>query len=181
MVMLLISITLLTGCDYGEHDTWQEAIYENENQVHNILLKEEIEGYTVVVYEFTPESNADDLPKNLQTIGISFLSGSNKEGWRHEQSRWMYYENEDLMMGSERFNKTDDQGNDLVTFYVSYGEVRNPKAKHVELLLRNRGEADYEEVKMLNGKGGRYYFKIGDYYKVRLLNGKKEVIHSQGG
>lgn len=172
---------LLTGCRYGDHDTWQEAIYDNVKQVDNILHKEEVEGYTVVLYEFTPERGNEELPKNLKTIGISFLSGSNDEGWRHERSGWMHYENDDLMMVSERFNRTDDKGNEVVNFIVNYGEVRNPKAEHVELLLRYRGEAAYEEVPMIKGNRGRYYFKIGNYYKVRLLNERKEVIHSQGG
>lgn len=80
-IFLFVSMLLLTGCRFGSHDTWQEAIYDNGKQVDNILHKEEVEGYTVVLYEFTPERNDDELQKNLKTVGISFLSGSNEEGW----------------------------------------------------------------------------------------------------
>ncbi|MBY6037145.1 hypothetical protein KUV80_10785 [Fictibacillus nanhaiensis] len=180
-IFLFVFMTLMTGCRFGTHDTWQEAVYDNVKQVDKILHKEEVDGYTVVLYEFTPERGHEELPKNLKTIGLSFLSGSNKEGWIHDQSRWMHYENDDLMMVSERLNKTDNKGKEVVNFIVNYGEIRNPKAEHAELLLRYRGEAAYEEVPMIQGIRGRYYFKIGDYYKVRLLNEKKEVIHNQGG
>jgi hypothetical protein len=62
-IFLIVFMVLLTGCRFGAHDTWQEAIYDNVKQVGNILHKEEVDGYTVVLYEFTPKRGDEELPK----------------------------------------------------------------------------------------------------------------------
>jgi hypothetical protein len=181
VVIILFLSLVFTGC--STYNSLEKALEDNVPNVQEIIHTEKADNYTVVLFKTKPDKK-DALPvHNFTTIAVAYLKGNNQQGWEFvEYPGWTHYENEDFMMLGERFTRDNEQGNTITEIYTSFGEIRNPQVARVQLLKRYQGEADYKDTKIIETpSGGRFYFEIGDYYKVRVLDEKENVIHTQGG
>jgi outer membrane lipoprotein-sorting protein len=182
LAILLVLLTIFfTGC--GTYNTLEQALEDNVPNVQEIIQTKKVDKYTVVLFSTKPDRKEPLPVHDFTTVAVAYLKGDDHQGWEFvDYPGWTHYENKDFMMLGERFTNDDDQGNTKVEIITSFGEIRNPKVTQVQLLKRYYGEADYEDTDIIKTpSGNRYYFEIGDYYKVRVLDSKNNVIHTQGG
>ncbi len=182
LMICAIIVLLLVRPDFeiGRYDSLPEAMdkavpYEINNIIHIGLF----DGVTAVMYTTDPDKKQLPFAEH-EVLAAAFFKGDEEKGRASIGGHsWMHYENENLTVYDEYLRDDDEQGNSLHERHVVFGEINNPDIIKVETSVI--GKEVFEEARIIEHKGQRYYFDIGGGTVVRGLSAHGEVLDRQGG
>jgi len=167
VMVVVVSVWLLTACmPLGLEEAIQKEIPFN---IARVLHKEEVPGGVVILYTTKQESKLGEF----KTITAAFLKGDDQSGWSNAgNNHWDYYEHEQFTTYKKAFYDYDTKGELENKISLLLGRIENEKIKKIEVAGK-----EYEEAKVIEVDGERYYYQFGEYSKVRGLSENGKVVY----
>ncbi|MFX3673524.1 MAG: hypothetical protein ACE3JQ_03615 [Paenisporosarcina sp.] len=176
LFLLLIFLFLLSGCKY---DTLDQAFEKQADyEVKEVVANVEVENVVAILY--LTEPNAEDFPNiHEDVVAIEFYK--NDDGWEKVvNGTWSHYENDNLILHSERYLETYANGKKDKITRITFGEINNEEITKIEV---SKDGEHFVPAEIVNNTHlpKRYFYQIGEYPIVRGLSKTGEVIDRQVG
>jgi hypothetical protein len=168
--IVILNILLLIGCN-NKYSTLNEAMqHAIPYEIKEVIHIENLDKGSLIVFLTSPESYGFDA------LGTVYFKGSNQKGWVMDEGSlsWEHIDNKDMTVHYRNFI-TEDHNSPI---YVTYGEINNKNINKID--VADKENQEFEEIPIIEGNTGRYYFSKGYHLKVRGIGENNKIISEQG-
>lgn len=155
IVSLLVTVLILAACSRA---TMDQVIKDDiPFNVKEIIHKERVKDGVVLLYV----TNQKNKQGSFDAVTVAFLKGSNKDGWENAgHNHWDHKDDEWITVYKDAFYDYTQKGVLQNRLPVIYGKI---ESDDVQSIIVFGEDGKLEKAPIIEGEGGRYFIKIGDY------------------